>query len=224
MSRKLTLDDIADARAHERGRVDYRTTIIELKKRRRVGVGPIITFVFENRETMRFQIQEMARAEKILSDGAIQAELDVYNPLIPEPGTLSASMFIELTSEPELRSWLPKLVGVEGGPVIGLPGASDGARREVWAAVEARHQAQLSRDDITAAVHYVRFEFSAPEVDAFAAGPVELAVDHQNYPIRDEAQTGHRRRTTHRSTALIWGDRAKAGGLTKRVTNPFPSP
>ena len=137
MSRKLTLDDIADARAHERGRVDYRTTTIELKKRRRVGVGPIITFVFENRETMRFQIQEMARAEKILSDGAIQAELDVYNPLIPEPGTLSASMFIELTSEPELRSWLPKLVGVEGGPVIGLPGASDGARREVWAAVEA---------------------------------------------------------------------------------------
>ena len=57
MSRKLTLDDIADARAYERGRVDYRTTIIELKKRRRVGVGPIITFVFENRETLRFQIQ-----------------------------------------------------------------------------------------------------------------------------------------------------------------------
>ena len=82
---KLTLDDIADLRAYERERDRFRAHIIELKKRRRVPVGPFVTFLFENRETIRFQIQEMARVEKIITDEGIQHELDVYNPLIPTP-------------------------------------------------------------------------------------------------------------------------------------------
>jgi len=93
----LTLDDIADLRAYERDRDAYRRQVIELKQRRRVAVGPIVSLVFENRETMRSQIQEMARAEKMVSDEQIQKELDVYNALIPEPGELSATLFIELT-------------------------------------------------------------------------------------------------------------------------------
>ena len=84
---KLTLEDIADLRAYEREREDFRARIIELKTRRRVHVGPILTFVFENRDTIRFQIQEMARAEKIISDEGIEAELRAYNPLIPEAGS-----------------------------------------------------------------------------------------------------------------------------------------
>jgi hypothetical protein len=80
---KLTLDDIADLRAYEREREAFREQVIALKKRRRVGVGPFVTFVFENRETIRFQIQEMARVERILTDEGIQTELDTYNPLIP---------------------------------------------------------------------------------------------------------------------------------------------
>src|SRR5437763_2455461 len=110
---KLTLDDIADLRAYERERDAFRARIIDLKKRRRVAVGPFVTLVFENRDTIRFQIQEMARAERILTDDGIQTELDVYNPLIPEAGSLSATMFIELTSKDELMEWLPKLVGIE---------------------------------------------------------------------------------------------------------------
>ena len=74
-----------------------------------MAVGPLVTLVFENRDTIRFQVQEMARAEKIITDEGIQNELDIYNPLIPEPGTLSATLFIELTSKDELttgcRSW-----------------------------------------------------------------------------------------------------------------------
>ena len=85
-TRKLTLDDIADLRAYERERAEFRAHIIGLKKVRRVSVGPHVTLVFENRETIRFQIQEMARAEKILSDEGIQVELDIYNDVIPEPG------------------------------------------------------------------------------------------------------------------------------------------
>ncbi len=115
MADKLSLDDIADLRAYERERDAFRAHVIQLKKQRRVHVGPVVTFVFENRDTIRFQIQEMARVEKIISDEGIEAELRAYNPLIPEPGHLSTTMFIELTSEEQLRDWLPKLVGIERG-------------------------------------------------------------------------------------------------------------
>ena len=113
MAIPLTLDDIADLRAYERERDEFRNHVIALKKRRRVAVGPIVTVLFENRDTIRFQIQEMARAEKIISDEGIQTELDIYNPMIPEPGTLAATLFIELTTEADLEHWLPRLVGIE---------------------------------------------------------------------------------------------------------------
>ena len=131
--------------------------------------------VFENRDTMRFQIQEMARAERMLSDEKIQAELDVYNPLIPEPGQLSATLFVELTSKEELMEWLPKLVGIERSVLLRLGGDV------VHAIPEAEHAAQLTREDVTASVHYIRFELTPEQIDAFAAGPVALAVDHPEY-------------------------------------------
>jgi hypothetical protein len=173
--RKLQLDDIADLRAYEREREAFRTHIIALKKVRRIGVGPHVTLVFENRDTIRFQIQEMARAEKILSDEGIQTELDIYNKVIPEPGTLSATLFIELVSDEELREWLPKLVGIERSIVLRFGGF------EVRCRPEADHEAQLTRDEITASVHYVFFEFTPEQVAAWGAGPVDLAVDHPAY-------------------------------------------
>jgi len=120
---KLTLDDIADLRAYERERDEFRARIIELKRTRRVSVGPVLTLVFENRDTIRFQIQEMARAERILTDAGIQAELDIYNALLPDRGQLSATLFIELTDDQSMRQWLPRLVGVERSIVLRLPGA-----------------------------------------------------------------------------------------------------
>ena len=102
-SRKLTVADIADARAYERERAAFRELIIELKRVRRVHVGTVVSIVFENRDTMRYQVQEMARVEKIFTDDGIQAELDVYNPLVPEAGQLRATMFIELTSDDQMR-------------------------------------------------------------------------------------------------------------------------
>ena len=179
-TRMLTLADIEDLRAYEREREAYRRRVIELKRRRRVSVGPIVSIVFENRETMRSQIQEMARAERMVSDEQIQKELDVYNALIPEPGELSATLFIELTGEDALRDWLPRLVGIEHSVVLRLPGAAPGG--EIIRAVpESAHEEALTRAEITASVHYIRFALDPGQVEHFAAGPVSLAVDHSQY-------------------------------------------
>ncbi len=174
--RHLVLADIADQRAYERERDAFRAEVIALKKRRRVGVGPFVTFVFENRSTVRFQIQEMARAERIATDAAIQTELDIYNPLIPEPGHLCATLFVELTSDEELRTWLPRLVGIETAPELRL---GDGT--VVRCAVDPDHARQLTRDEITASVHYVTFALTPAQVEAFAGGDVTLAVAHEQY-------------------------------------------
>jgi hypothetical protein len=212
----LTLADIEDLRAYERGRAEYRRKVIELKRRRRVAVGPIVSFVFENRETVRSQIQEMARAERMVSDEQIQKELDVYNPLIPGPGELSATLFIELTGEDLLRQWLPRLVGIERAVVLRLPGSGgvaggpngssppgDGPPRdgsagsgppggEVRATPEGAHEEALTRPEITASVHYVRFALDPHQVERFAEGPVTLALDHPEYrhhaPLPDDVR------------------------------------
>ncbi|MFI5041218.1 MAG: DUF3501 family protein [Acidimicrobiales bacterium] len=176
---KLTPADIADLRAYERERQEFRDRIIALKKRRRVHLGPVVTALFENRETIRFQIQEMARAERMLTDEAIQGELDAYNPLIPDPAELSATVFIELRSEVELREWLPKLVGLERALELVIGEGPGGV--VVKARPEAGHEAQLTREDITASVHYVRWSLAASEIDRFAAEPVVLAVNHPQY-------------------------------------------
>lgn len=186
----LTLEDIADARAYERERAEFRERIIQLKRVRRVPVGPIVTFVFENRDTIRFQIQEMARAEKLYTDQAIQDELDTYNPLIPRPGELSATMFIELTSKDQLEHWLPRLVGVERAPRLVI-GEARGAE-VVPAKVDASHAAQLTREEVTASVHYVGFSLDPAQVARFRAEPVRLGIDHPEYreetPLSEETK------------------------------------
>ncbi len=176
---KLTLDDIADLRAYERERDEFRARIIDLKKARRVSVGPIVTMVFENRDTIRFQIQEMARAERMLTDEQILTELDIYNALVPESNQLSATLFIELTSKLALMEWLPRLVGVERSVEI-LIGEGAGAD-VVRCMVEEQHAEQLTREDVTASVHYIRFQLTPEQVERFASEPVEVAVAHPNY-------------------------------------------
>ena len=149
------------------------------------SIGPVVTVTFESRLTMRFQVQEMARAEKMTTDEQIQHELDVYNPLIPQPGELSATLFIELTGEHLLRQWLPRLVGIERAVVLRLGAAAapgDGAGADVVRAVpEAAHEQALTREEITSSVHYLRFALDPGQVERFAASPLTLAVDHPAY-------------------------------------------
>lgn len=174
--RKLTIDDIADVRAYEREREAFKAKVILMKQRRRLALGPFVSVVFENRDTIRHQIQEMARVERLVSDADIQTEIDIYNPMIPEPGQLCATLFIELTSDEQMREWLPKLVGIESSLVFRLPGG-----REVRAVTESQHASQLTRETTTAAVHYVQFAFDDTDIEALRDGEVFFACDHPAY-------------------------------------------
>jgi hypothetical protein len=128
---------------------------------------------------VRFQIQEMARVEKTISDEGIETELRIYNPLVPEPGHLAATMFIELTSDEALRGWLPRLVGIERTIELRL---GEGADRTVVAnTVDPDHEKQLTREETTASVHYVHFALTPAQIDLAATGPVALAVNHPAY-------------------------------------------
>jgi hypothetical protein len=125
----------------------------------------------------------MARVEKILSDEAIQTELDIYNRLLPDLGELSATLFIELTSDGSMREWLPRLVGIEGALGIEV-GGPDPLVRSV---PEAEHAAALVRDTVTPAVHYLRFGFTSDQVEAFeqaGEGEVALVAQHPEYQAR----------------------------------------
>jgi hypothetical protein len=175
----LTLADVLDLRAYERVRDEYRAQVIARKHHRRVALGPIMTLVFECVDTVRFQVQEMARVEKILTDEAIQVELDIYNRLLPEAGELSATLFIELTSDGSMREWLPRLVGIERALGIAVGGEL------VPSVPEAAHAAALVREDVTPAVHYLRFGFTEAQVAAFGAGGEEaLVAAHPHYKAR----------------------------------------
>lgn len=198
---KLRLDDISDLRAYEREREQFRREVIELKKLRRIAIGPVMTVVFENRVTIRFQVQEMARAERMATDEAIEEELRTYNPLIPDPGELSLTVFLELTSPEQLRVWLPRLVGVERSLVLRIGEGNDASL--VRAEVEAEHESQLTRDEVTAAVHYVRFSLDELLRRRFASERAWLVVDHPAYRHETELPEA-----TRRSVVEDWADSA----------------
>jgi hypothetical protein len=168
---KLSVADIADHRAYEREREEFRAHVIAMKKRRRVPLGDIMTLVFENTDTMRFQVQEMVRAERMLTDEQIRREVDTYNELIPEAGELSATLLVELTDEEQLREWLPRLVGIQRAISIVLP---DGSR----VTGEPLDEERLTREEMTASVHFLRFRLPPVDAGAFRDGPVHVIVDH----------------------------------------------
>jgi hypothetical protein len=145
-----------------------------MKKHRRVQLGELLTITFENTDTMRFQIQEMARVERMLSDEQIEQEIETYNELIPAPDELSGTLFVEIDDKERLYEWLPKLVGIQRAVSIWL---HDGASVPSIPEDEER----LTREETTTTVHYLKFRFSPEQVDAFAAGPVRIVVDHPSY-------------------------------------------
>lgn len=176
--RKLTVDDITDLRAYERERDVFRTRIMELKRRRRIPLGDLMTIVFENTDTMRFQVQEMARAERMLSDEQIADEVATYNELIPDEGELSGTLFIEIADKAELVEWLPKLTGIQRAVRIMVGDAS----------IEGfEDEDRLTREEeVTTTVHYLKFAVSAELRPAFARGPVRIVVDHAAYRSETE--------------------------------------
>lgn len=176
----LIASDLWPAPVYEQVRDEFRSKVIAEKAHRRVGVGPYMTFVFENRLTVKFQIQEILRAEKLTSAEQIQEELDGFNTMLPGEGELSATLLIELVgSEPEVKAELAKLVGLAQAVRLEIDGQ----------AVPGRFD--HGRDDgaKVSAVQYVRFAVGALGAK-LAQAKVELVVDHPNYRHRvplDEA-------------------------------------
>ena len=170
---KIELKDVVNFFEYEKVRDAMRARIIELKRRRRVSVGSHLSFVFENRDTLLFQIQEMCRVERITDDARVQDELDVYNALLPRHGELSATLFIEITEKDHIQPVLDRFMGIDVGPTVWLQvGREFAVPGEFEAGHSDEEKGKLS------AVHFVRFAFPPEAVRAFAEPPVHLVVDH----------------------------------------------
>ena len=180
MMQPLTQADVVGSDEYERQREPYRQSIIELKRRRRISVGDKITLVFENRETLRFQVQEMIRVERIVDPQKIQEELDVYNALLPAPGELSATLLIELTDSNTMKQWLDLFMGLDHGEKVELRAGSE----VIYGEFEGGH----SHETKISAVHFVRFRPTSAMVATLAdpAARVALSVHHPGYDAEVE--------------------------------------
>lgn len=170
--RKVSPDEILDLTAYERVREDFVRKTIELKKPRRIHLGEVLCFVFENRDTVIFQIQEMTRAERTVDPGAIATEVDVYNELVPGDHELSATLMIEIPDMDAIRPALDRLVGIDEHVLLEVGGE----------AIRARFDEKQFEEDRISAVQYVRFPLGADLAERFRdpAVPVVLRVDHPN--------------------------------------------
>lgn len=175
----IRIEDIIPFDEYERQREAYRQRIISLKRRRRITVGDKITLVFENRQTLQFQIQEMIRVERILDPAKVQDELDVYNALLPADGELSATLLIELTDPDTMKHWLDLFMGLDHGETVGLRAGGD--------VVYGRFEGGHSHETKISAVHFVRFAPFERMVKAIGdpAARAALSVKHPGY----EAET-----------------------------------
>jgi Protein of unknown function (DUF3501) len=176
--KRVTADQISDIAQYEKKREAFRKEIIALKKRRRVAVGPQVTFVFENPETVLFQVQEMMRAERIVAEEAIQHELDTYNALLVETEGLGATMLIELTDSSRIREAMDKFLGVNDGNITYLQVGNE--------RIPGQFALGQSNETRVSAVQYVKFPLSQDQRGAFAdpSTRIELVIDHPAYRHR----------------------------------------
>ncbi len=182
--RPITRRDIRGPAQYAPIRDDYRRRVIEWKRPRRLLVGDRVSLVFENRHTLTLQIEEMCRAEGLTADPQIEAEIEVYNALMPTDDSLSATLFVELPPDADPRVELGKLVGLDEhvALVIGdhrLPATFEPGRAD---------------DDRISAVQYLRFPLppAAKAALAVAGTPIALAIDHPNYQHTAVAPDGFR--------------------------------
>ena len=172
---------------YERVREARRQAVIALKQRRRVQVGRYLSFVFENRETVWFQIQEMVRAERIVDDARVQEELDVYNGLLPPDGQLAATMMIEIAESAQIKPVLDRLLGIDTRDYVRL----EVGPHVVVGTFETGHSdEELGK---LSAVHFVRFALPPGARAVFASSEIALVVEHPNERARTVLSESARR-------------------------------
>ncbi|MBL0174280.1 MAG: DUF3501 family protein [Ignavibacteria bacterium] len=171
---KIAYEDIRDIAAYEKIRPEFRRRIIAVKASRRMPVGDRMTLLFENRDTVLFQIQEMMRVERIVHEAAIRHEIDTYNHLVPGELQLCVTMFIDVSEATRIKEVLDSFVGLPQDCVwIDV----DGER------VPAVFDLEQSTDTRVSAVQYLTFTFTSGQARRFmdASVPAALRVEHPNY-------------------------------------------
>ncbi len=175
---QITRDSLMTLEAYARERAQFRARVIAHKKDRSVHVGADVTLIFEDELTMRYQIQEMLRAERIFEEADIAGELSTYNPLVPDGSNWKATMMIEFP-DPALRARrLAQLIGVEDRTWVRVAGFEP-----VFAIAD--EDLERENEEKTSSVHFLRFELTAPMIRALRGGAaVAVGVDHPGYSAR----------------------------------------
>lgn len=176
----ITRASLMTLEAYAKARPALRAEVIQHKKIRTVQLGNHVSLLFEDEMTLRYQVQEMLRIEKIFDEEGIQSELDAYNPLVPDGGNFKATMLIEYANETERKAALAKLIGIEDRLFIQVEGQD-----RVYAIADE----DLKRENAekTSAVHFVRFQLTEAMKSALKGGAqIMLGCDHPNYPAHLE--------------------------------------
>src|ERR671924_32735 len=168
-------DSLLSLEAYAKQRPQFRAKVMEHKKRRTVHLGAHLTLQFEDELTIRYQVQEMLRIERIFEEEGIQHELDAYNPLVPDGGNWKATMLIEYPDPEERRRMLAALKGIE---------------RRVWVQADALERVyaiadedlERENEEKTSSVHFLRFELDRAMRERLRQGAaVTVGVDHAQY-------------------------------------------
>ena len=172
---QITRDSLMTLEAYAKARPEFRKQIIEHKKARSVGLGAHVTLLFEDELTVRYQIQEMLRIEKIFEEEGIRHELESYNPLVPDGRNLKATMMIEYDDPAERKVELARLIGIEDRVWVQVEGSP-----RVYAIAD--EDLERENDEKTSAVHFLRFELTDDMAAALKYGvSLSVGVDHANY-------------------------------------------
>jgi hypothetical protein len=172
----ITRDSLMTLEAYAKYRKEKKPEIIAHRRRRTVHLGEHLTLQFEDEQTIRYQIQEMLRIEKIFEEEGIQSEIDAYAPLVPDGSNWKATMLLEYPDVNERKRELARLIGIEDRMFVEVEG---------YPRVYAVADEDLDRetDEKTSSVHFLRFEFTPQMVAAIRAGAaVKLGCDHTHYP------------------------------------------
>ncbi len=171
--RKIIRSDVRGPRLYAGFREDLRKRAIDVKRARRIEVGPIVTLLFENRTTVLFQIEEMLRVEQIEDEVGTQHEIDTYNDLVPDPGELSASLFVGVTETAQIRPTLNRLVGIDEHVHLVIGETS----------IRATFETGRQEEERISAVQYIRFRLPEAAQAALCkpGTPVRLRIDHPAY-------------------------------------------
>lgn len=185
---QITRESLLTLEAYAKARPEFRARVMAHKKNRVVHLGAHVTLVFEDELTIRYQIQEMLRAERIFEDDGIAGELEVYNPLVPDGGNWKATMMIEYPDEAERRAMLAKLIGIEDRVWVQVEGCS-----RVYAIAD--EDLERATEEKTASVHFLRFELDPAMAAALKKGAtLSAGVAHPQYTAAvsplDAAVTG----------------------------------